>query len=180
LAELHVLGPWEGPCEETTANFLAQNLPKEWHIIAGRKLPTQNRDDIDFIVVGSGRVFVIEEKCWGPTVIIGDRKWEVRKLSGLSDQRPNPQDAAASKAKKVKSWLKGKVPSFDASIRGMAVVPLVVLSHGKLSVKVRNDVKDDAIQNVLLLSEIVRELTSQDSAGGSSLGSNRGELLNEI
>lgn len=180
MAELHVLGPWEGPCEETTANFLAQNLPKEWHVIAGRKLPTQNRDDIDFIVLGLGRVFVIEEKCWGPTVIIGDRKWEVRKLSGFSDFRPNPQDAAASKAKKVKSWLKGKLPNFDLSIRGMAVVPLVVLSHGNLTVKVRNDVKDDAIQNVLLLREMVGELTSQDSTGGSSLGTSRGELLNEI
>ncbi len=180
MAELHVLGPWEGPCEETTANFLAQNLPKEWNVVAGRKLPSQNRDDIDFIVVGLGRIFVVEEKCWGPSIVIGDRKWEVRKLSGHSDFRPNPQDAATSKAKKVKTWLKSKVSNFDSSIRGMAVVPIVVLSHGKLSVKVRNDVKDDAIQNVLLLSELVSELTSQDVAGGSSLGASRASLLSEI
>ena len=38
MAELIVMGDYQGPGEQKTAETLARDLPGSWYVIAGRKL----------------------------------------------------------------------------------------------------------------------------------------------
>ena len=51
MAEL-VVYDYVGPGEQETAETLAKALPDDWLIIAGRALPTPQKDDVDLLVVG--------------------------------------------------------------------------------------------------------------------------------
>ena len=88
MAELRVKGEYVGPGEQRTAEYLAANLPDGWVIFAGRKLPGPNRDDADLVVVGKSLVFVIEEKAWGPTIVVDDNNWYVGDGSPAQPAQP--------------------------------------------------------------------------------------------
>lgn len=70
MAQLTVMGDYQGPGEQKTAETLARDLPDAWHVIAGRKLSGPTRDDLDLVVVGERAIFVLEEKSW-PEVRLG-------------------------------------------------------------------------------------------------------------
>lgn len=135
MAKLHKLGDYEGPGEKMTAERLAMMLPDNWIVIPGRKLP-ERREDLDLIVVGENVVFVIEEKHWGPTVVVGDQTWKVVKRDGRTDERVNPLNAAASKARKVAGWFKGSIPGYK-SVGGFSVQGIVILSYENMDLRTR-------------------------------------------
>lgn len=128
MAKLTVMGPYEGPGEKRTAEWFAKYLPDSWHVIVGRKLANATRDDVDFFIVGDNRLFVIEEKYWGPTLAIGDQRWSVFKSNGFVDERENPLNQSTTKARKVAGWIKDKLPAFKAN-KSKTVIGGVVLSY---------------------------------------------------
>src|SRR3954447_4936666 len=85
MAHLDVMGDYRGPGERKTAETLAAELPESWHVIANRALPTEDGDDLDLVVVGERGIYLLEEKAWGPKLVLGDHTWRV----GASE-RPNP------------------------------------------------------------------------------------------
>lgn len=127
MATLEVLGEYEGPGEQKTAERLAAELPSTWLILAGRKLPGENRDDVDLLVVGERRVFVLEEKAWGPRVVVEDNRWLVG-----SDWRVNPLNRNGQLARKVAGLLRDRVRGYR-DVRGHHVLSGVILSHDRLA-----------------------------------------------
>ena len=131
MAQLHVVEGFEGPGEEKAALALKTYLPDTWHVVANRKLP-RNSEDVDFLVVGQNRVFVLEEKHWGPKLIMSDLKWRVVKKTGHSDSRTNPVSSAFSKARKVAGWIRSELESNSIFARGRFVDGHVLLTYENL------------------------------------------------
>lgn len=128
MAELVVLGEYEGPGERKTAERLAAELPASWTIFANRRLPGAERDDVDLLVLGQKRLFVVEEKAWGPRVVVDDNEWYV----GTANQaRMNPLNRVSQLARKIAGLLRDRVAGYK-DVRGHQVLALVVLSHDNL------------------------------------------------
>ncbi|WP_406075316.1 protein kinase domain-containing protein [Micromonospora sp. NBC_01638] len=113
MAQLTVLGDWVGPGEKLAAESLAADLPVDWEVIAGRKLPGDRRDDVDLLVVGEQLIFLLDEKHWGPTIVAGDAQWLVN-----GQPRRNPLDRASHLARVVAGLLQKKVTHWGVAARG--------------------------------------------------------------
>lgn len=128
MAELIVMGPFEGPGEEKTARELQEKLPDSWTIFAGRKLPGADRPDADLIVVGEGQVFVVEEKAWGPKVQVDDVTWVTTHRDYL-----NPLDRVAYLSRRLASLFENRISGYRATVgRRHLVYSSVILSHDSL------------------------------------------------
>ena len=122
------MGPFQGPGEEKTVERLAADLPDDWEIIAGRKLPGKDRDDLDVVVIGHGLIFVLEEKSWGPAVHADDVIWSTTRR-----EYRNPLDRIAYLSRVTASLLENRIDSYRQVTRGRhIVVPGVILSHDHL------------------------------------------------
>ena len=107
LARLHEVGSWHGPGEERAARLLAELLPAEWDVVAGRDVPDGiGTVDIDLVVVGEGGVYVCEEKAWGRRIEVDEVAWYV---DGQRRHSPNNQVQHATRvlAGRVKERLRG-------------------------------------------------------------------------
>lgn len=152
-------GPFVGPGEERTGQYLEKELPENWVVISGVQIASGNREDIDFLVVAENRIFVIEEKFWGPTVVLGEPYWQV----GM-DSRKSPAFGISHKAKVLQSFLKETFPLAKA-ISQRPTVAAIVLSHPSLNLKgIRK--KDDF---VLRLEETADALFDIDQERNSDL-----------
>ena len=61
MARLHVLGSYHGPGERKTAEWLANELPDTWDVIANRQIPDgMGTVDMDLLLVGPHAVFVVD------------------------------------------------------------------------------------------------------------------------
>lgn len=157
MADLRVKGAYVGPGEELTATHLAEFLPADWVIFAGRKLPGPNRDDADLIIVGKQLIFVVEEKAWGPTVVVDDNHWYVKHAP-----RPNPLNRVGQVARIVASTLKDHAKGFGGLGRAHRVLPAVVMSHPKL--QLISGKNHDLRERIWSLENSVGELVGLDSA----------------
>lgn len=156
MADLRVKDDWVGPGEKKTAEHLRVTLPADWVIFAGRKLAGENRDDVDLIVVGRGKIFVLDEKSWGPRLVVDDSYWYVNGRT-----RQNPLGRVGQLSRKVASKLKDHAKGYK-QVPGKRVVPGVVLSHGQLQIfSGRNH--DDS-EHVWGLEAAAAEMVKIDSA----------------
>lgn len=174
MAHLHKLGEYEGPGEQRTVEYLASNLPDKWHVVSGRKLPVR-REDIDIIVVAENQVFVIEEKHWGPVIVIGDQTWKVVLTNGKHDERENPLSAAAAKARKVAGWLRGEITHLPKRFR--VTEGLVIVSYPKVDLRTY---KGNLPNEVMDLEESIDLLLAADllpSGQSSQLAPYREDVL---
>ena len=112
MAELVKLAPFVGPNEELASEHLRKHLPDDWWVIANRQLDTQRHEDIDFFVLANNNLFVIEEKSWGPKILLGDLKWTVINGKGFESERKSPFRDIVPKTKIVAGWLREKIPGF--------------------------------------------------------------------
>ncbi|WP_277455372.1 protein kinase [Janibacter sp. DB-40] len=164
MADLRVKGEYVGPGEQKTAEHLGGALPDDWVIFAGRKLPGPNRDDADLVIVGQNLLFVVEEKAWGPTVVVDDNHWYVG-----NDPRPNPLNRVAQVARIVATTLKQNAKGYKNLGRAHRVVPAVVLSHSNL--QVLGGANHDGREHIWSLKEAAPALTRLDREfDGPSLG----------
>ncbi|WP_151084526.1 protein kinase domain-containing protein [Nocardioides cynanchi] len=156
MAEL-VVYSYVGPGERDTAETLASELPADWVIVAGRALPTPQKDDIDLLVVGANRVFVLEQKHWGPAIQVENGGWLVK-----GELRQSPIGRNSQVAKILAGVLKSAIPGYSAAAKGSHLVEArVVLSHPKLDLDTSNYPYDD--DQILPLSEAAEVLQHADS-----------------
>jgi serine/threonine protein kinase len=143
------MGPWEGPGEKLTAETLSRELPDDWHIFAGRKIPNRYREDVDLIIVGPNFVFVSEQKHWGPQIVVGDTTWTVLKPGFPASVRGNALDSATAKSRKVAGWLRETIKEWPSEREPKLVMGSVVLSYPNLDIKV-NELRPGAKNSMLL------------------------------
>ena len=117
MADLRVKDEWVGPGEKKTAEHLHDNLPDDWVIFAGRKLAGENRDDVDLIVVGHGKIFVLDEKSWGRRLVVDDSYWYVNGIARL-----NPLGRIGQLSRKLATKLKDHANGYK-QVHGKRVVP---------------------------------------------------------
>lgn len=161
MARLSVKGDYVGPGEKKTAERLRDELPDDWEIFASRKLPGETRDDVDLIVVGTGLVFVLEEKAWGPRIVCDDNYWYVN-----DSPRPNPLNRNAQLARKLASLLRDHATGYR-NVRGKRVIPGVVLSHDHVQVyRGRNHDPDENIWPLTTAAEVLQDLNAREQALG--------------
>ena len=169
MAEL-VVYDFHGPGEQKTAETLAASLPESWIIIVGRSLPTPQGEDVDLVVIGANRVFCVEEKAWGPTVRLRNGGWEVK-----GNLRPSPLGRNRHVSRVLAGVLKEKVGGYKRAIgHHHVVIPIVVLSHPRLSVEVGEDSYET--DSILALDEASQALLDLD-ASETALGNVRSEVV---
>jgi serine/threonine protein kinase len=168
VAELRVKGEWVGPGEKRTAKYLSEHLPDDWIIFAGRKLAGENRDDVDLIIVSKSKIFVLDEKSWGPRIVVDDSFWYVNGAS-----RVNPLVRVGQLARKVAGKLRDHAKGYR-TVPGKRVVPGLVLSHRKL--QVFQGPKHDVSENIWSLEEAPDHLIAIDQTD-NHLGIARGAVL---
>ncbi|MDL4777722.1 protein kinase domain-containing protein [Actinomadura xylanilytica] len=170
MAELTVMGDYQGPGERKTAESLARDLPGSWHVIAGRKLSGPRRDDLDLVVVGDHALFVLDEKAWGPRIELGDQFWRVKR-----EERRNPLDRANHLARVLAGQLRARVSGYGSKVRGRPVIAGIVLSHDNVELVVGPTYADgDA---VVKLAGAAAWLRRQDEACGVGLQAVRDETI---
>jgi len=171
MAKLYVMGDWIGPGEERTANFLKDNLPDNFYVIAGRKLPGKLRTDVDLIVIGINAIFVLEEKSWGPYVEVGDVYWKSN-----NHERKTPMDGVTHKAKEVAGLLTVRIPDYRTHVsRQRIVTGGVIMSHQDL-VLVTNRYGDPA-ELIMKLTSSAAEIKRLDSLRQTKLNLVRDSVL---
>jgi serine/threonine protein kinase len=175
MALLKQMGPFEGPGEEKTARELGAKLPNNWLVISGRKLPGANRDDTDLIIVGDTQIFVLEEKSWGPKVLVDDVTW-------ITNQRnyANPLDRISYLARRVAGLFESRIPNYKQIAGKKHIVRSgVVLSHDSLMLKFGPGFNDSELVMQLSGGMAVRRLKSED-AKSNALDSQLREQIIEI
>lgn len=156
MAEL-VVYAYAGPGEQDTAETLAAQLPTDWLIVAGRALPTPQKDDVDLLIVGANRIFVLEQKHWGPAIQVENGGWLVK-----GELRQSPIGRNSQVAKILAGVLRNAVPGYGLAAKGTHLVEArVVLSHPELDLDTSNYPFDD--EQILLLSEAAGALQHDDS-----------------
>lgn len=156
MAELRVKDEWVGPGEKKTAEYLRDTLPEDWVIFAGRKLAGENRDDVDLIVVGQAKIFVLDEKSWGPRLVVDDSYWYVN-----SQTRQNPLGRVGQLSRKVAAKLRDHATGYK-SVPGKRVVPGIVLSHD--DVQIYTGRNHDVSEHVWRLAGAPDEMVTIDKA----------------
>nr|WP_219417036.1 protein kinase [Pseudonocardia nigra] len=175
MARLHVLGDWHGPGEEKAARRLAEDLPPDWDVIAGRNVPSgMGTVDLDLVVIGRHAVFVCEEKAWGPHVVTGEVSWYVK-----GERRHNPVNQVSHAAKVLAGRLKLKVPGWAQALgrlpkNARPVFAHVVLSHDHLMLEDAGDLGEHA---VLRLGDTAKVLTELDADFPQGMAARRPELM---
>ncbi|WP_086150752.1 protein kinase [Cellulosimicrobium sp. KWT-B] len=154
MAELKVMGEYVGPGEQKTAERLAEELPADWVVYAGRKLAGDARDDVDLIVVGKSLIFVLDEKSWGPRIVADDNWWLVN-----DEARPNPLNRVGQLARKIAGLLRDKAKGYR-ELRGKRVLPAVVLSNERA--RVTGGRNHDYDERIWMLEVAAKEMRNLD------------------
>jgi serine/threonine protein kinase len=180
MAELRIHGKWGGPGEEETARFLEKNLPKSWTIDANVYLPNEDHDDVDLVVTGDNFVFLVENKHWGPILLIGEAMWEVRKAPGQKHgggfTSKSPMGTLAQKARKATAIIREAVPPGAQILKQKVVDRLLVLSHPNLSL--HGQIAD--ISRLAMLKDAAAQLQELDSRQQTDLASHRSQIVKAI
>lgn len=157
MADL-VVYAYNGPGEQTTAETLAQGLPAGWSVIAGRALPTPQKDDVDLMVVGENFVFVVEVKHWGPKIEVLNGGWRVK-----GQIRESPVGRNAQVARITAGVLKRAIGGYNAAAGGKHLVtPKIVLSYPAVELDTSGYPYDD--NQILFLDEGVEALKEADAS----------------
>lgn len=175
MAKLHVLGDWHGPGEEKAARRLAEDLPGNWDIVAGRDVPSgMGTVDIDLIAVSPRAVYVLEEKAWGPHVITGEVSWFVG-----GDRRHNPNSQVQHATRVLAGRIKSRVPDWrdlerefphgHRTVRGH-----VLMSHENLRLDGADELGEDV---VLRLDDAPAALLRLDATCPDALRPRRAHLM---
>lgn len=135
MAQFHNLAQdYQGPNEEYAGVQLALQLPDDWHVISGRQLPLRNRPEIDFMILAKNNLFILEEKSWGPKVIMQDLRWVVMKQDG-NQERQNPARGLSLKTKATRGWLESKVVGYK-NTKGHRVHGFIFMTHKDLDLRI--------------------------------------------
>jgi serine/threonine protein kinase len=155
MARIRNIGLPVNDSERKAISYLAKQLPNDYVLLTNLELPTRNgfAYEYDIIVIGDFAVFVVELKGYGGIIKGNALEWELS--SGKVIKSPIP--LLNTKAKIVRSRLETSSPS----LADIWVMPLLVLTDDRVSVKV-----NDPVSNVIKkLDESVLMMTKSDRLG---------------
>lgn len=159
MARLIVADEWVGRGEKKAAAVFERDLPGDWTVIAGKKLPDQDASDVDFIIIGENRIFVVEEKAWHGVIVVNDEIWDLRTVGRTCK---NPLKGTAYKARILRSHLDDRFSGFAAALgKNRPVKQLVVMSNS--SANLIGGQGNPTLGNVFRLEDTVNEILKMDS-----------------
>jgi hypothetical protein len=135
-----------------------KRLPSDWFVIANKILPGQRDSsyEIDAIVVGYHRIFVIDEKSWSGSISGGEEYWQLR---GSRTVR-SPLNKLEIVAGRLATRLRDNAVGFPGpNVR--VVVPRVLMSSNSVTVHLADPRAKDG---VLTLANVIDRLKEQDEA----------------
>ena len=157
MAELITMGDFVTQSERQAAQRL-RDLPDDWLVICNKEmvLPSGRSYEIDFIVVGAHKIFVIDEKSWRGPIYGNENVWIVQS----SQPRQNPLQKLGHIARQLAGSLRDRVPYlYNLAARVHFVHEAVLMSAGDLEFRV-NDPR--CREHVLRLAEVNEELRRLD------------------
>jgi serine/threonine protein kinase len=158
MARLIVADEWVGRGEKKAAAIFERDLPPDWTVIAGKKLPDEGASDVDFIIIGKNYVFVVEEKAWRGVIVVNDETWELKTVGRTSK---NPLKGTAYKGRILRSHLDDRIAGFSTAIgKNRPVKHLVVMSDDLANIIGAQT--NTTLGNVFRLKDVVEEILKMD------------------
>lgn len=111
--------------EHAALRELEAKLPREWGAYAAFRLVTRGSKqplDIDLLLLTNNRILVVELKNWSGDITYSSGQWFHR-----GAPMPSPVDTTDNKARALKQFIQGKIPSLKVPF----IESLVVLCHPK-------------------------------------------------
>jgi serine/threonine protein kinase len=174
MAKLISAGDFATDGERQAAETLKQ-LPDNWIVICNKTLPGHRGGsyEVDFIVIGSRWIFVLDEKSWQGRIKGSDQEWV--RADGTSQRSPlNKIDQIA---RLLAGHLRAKLPSLGKQ-SGHFVHGGILLSIGNRLPNIRDARLQD---QVFLLNQVVQKLQNLDRNGGNSkIASLRQEIQTKL
>ena len=122
------------------------------------------------MIIGEHAAFVIDEKSWGPRIVLGDQNWLVK-----GQERRNPLNRVGHLSRVLAGEFERRVSGYKATVRRPIVTPGVVLSHDTVELVERDGYADSGA--VVRLYDATQWLLSQDAACGSGLADVRPAVI---
>ena len=163
-AEFFKFSDYRGPGEQIACEALVRELGTEYVVVSGRAIDTSKNEDVDIWVLGRSNLFVIDEKYWGPHIVMGDTKWTVRNEYGKESERKNPLGGIAHKARVAKGWLDKKINGFS-SIRDRRVHEIILLTYPDVFLDYEiGRTLDDRVRKLSDVAKYIMEFDNQKSS----------------
>ena len=155
MAEVHQQGAFMTVGEEQTALFLRDNLPKSWVIIANKLLvsPSGMSREVDFLIVGEHRVFVVDEKGFRGRIHGNDAFWVLDSRESIS----SPLNKMEMVAKQLAGMLRHNVLGLMNEVSAPFVSACVVLSDPSAQLMVQEP-RREAIFNLTDAPESLKQM----------------------
>lgn len=162
MAELISAGEFATEGERRAAEHL-RTLPDRWVVICNKTLPTRDGRsyEIDFIIIGSRWVFVLDEKSWRGGITGNDQEWI--RADGSSERSPLNKIEAVARV--LAGHLRDHVPALRQE-RTHFVSGGILLSYGDRLPAIHRDPR--VPNHVFLLDRVIEQLPTLDKQGGSS------------
>ncbi|MBI3471251.1 MAG: NERD domain-containing protein, partial [Candidatus Solibacter usitatus] len=157
MAEIIQMGSFITPSERATAAKLKE-LPDNWTVICNKELVTPSglTCEVDFVVLASHLVFVIDEKSWSGDIYGNENVWV---LPG-GEPRYSPLQKIGHVARQLAGVLRGRVPYLHNAARKVHFVYELILLSAPVS---RLRVADSRVaQHVLNVKDALDELPHID------------------
>jgi len=175
LAELYPFGEFITQGEQNTAFHLRDHLPKEWAVVSNKILVMPNRStrEVDLIVIGEHRVFVIDEKGFRGRIHGNDSYWVLDSQESLT----SPLNNMEMVARKVAGYLRDQVPGLAHTVLAPFVIPMVILSDESATILIQEPRRDQ----IVTLQEAVQTLKVMDRRGREeSVGPFRNLIMDRL
>ena len=141
------------PGEARTLEVL-RDLPNDWKIIVNKMLPNNTQDEIDFVIVGNGAIFNIDDKGWTGPIRGTSEQW----LLNGGETYPSPISKSELVSKKLRSYVNKYIPPFSRGHRSLVKSGVSLSRQTELP-----NVKDPRVRNhIFLLSNINDKLLALD------------------
>ena len=175
MAELYPFGEFITQGEQNTAFHLRDHLPKEWAVVSNKILVMPNRStrEVDLIVIGEHRVFVIDEKGFRGRIHGNDSYWVLDSQESLT----SPLNNMEMVARKVAGYLRDQVPGLAHTVLAPFVIPMIILSDESATILIQEPRRDQ----IVTLQEAVQTLKVMDRRGREeSVGPFRNLIMDRL
>jgi serine/threonine protein kinase len=172
MAQYFQLGDFGGPGEPIAAEILKNGLPEDWIVVANRRLPNSNDNEIDFIVIAENHFFIVENKHWYGRYKANDVHWETKTSHGVLSRNGSPLAQAKNQSYVLLNLLRRRVYGFSGAIpkhQRRSTESFAFLTHPDFSL-------DDSLltptekKRVLYPNNVVEVLTTYDASNDLNLG----------
>ena len=134
MADIIQFGKFVTASEREVASRL-KDLPESWTVICNKEVVTPAGDtyEVDFVVIGSHVIFVIDEKSWSGDIYGNENVWM---LPG-GEPRRSPLQKIGHVGRQLAGMLRGRVPYLhEYAQKAHFVVDMVLLSAANCQVRV--------------------------------------------